>query len=94
MLSAIGSPLVAGSAESTVNELKDYRVERGFYPFANQPPVKAGEVIQLPRNVAVGFIAAGKLSEYQKPAPAVVPSVDPDPVPAPATKGRKSHARK
>jgi hypothetical protein len=96
VLSAIGSPLVAGSSASAM-ELQFIRVLRAFYVGNNVLAV--GAIVEVPRHVAAGAIAAGKAEATEKPAPviveepveAVAPEVTvEDPVPQ---KRGKKHAR-
>lgn len=95
MLSAIGSPLVAGSNVSAMQATQRIRVERAFFLEKVVQPV--GAVIEVPKHIARGLIAAGKASVAVEPAPVieapVVAEAPADPVPAPEPKGKK-HARK
>lgn len=89
VLSAAGSPLVAGSTSNPVSKTVFVRVERPFY--ANRVVQPVGTILQLDKFHAASLIASGKASAVQKPAPAA-PAVLDEPAPAPKPKGKK-HAR-
>lgn len=96
MLSAIGSPLVAGGMASTNMETRYIKVIRPFFHKREVQP--AGAVIEVPKHVAAEVIASGKASAADKPAPAVKadppPPAKTEPVAAPAPKKRgKDDAR-
>lgn len=88
MLSAMGSPLVAGSAAPSM-QTRYIRIERAVYVGGVVQPV--GAVLEVPRHVAASLISSNKASATDKPAPVEEPVAAPDPAPEP--KGKK-HARK
>lgn len=91
VLSAAGSPLVAGSTSAAMSSTVLIRVERPFY--ANRVVQPAGTILKLDRFHAASLIASGKASAVQQPAPAAPAANEgPDPAPAPRQKGKR-HAR-
>lgn len=72
-------------------ETRHIRVERAFFLSREVQPV--GAVIEVPKSVAAGLIAAGKASAAPAPAVEYPPPVEAEPQPEPESRGKK-HARK
>jgi hypothetical protein len=88
VLSAKGSPLVAGTAQPNMDQPITVKVERGF--MFKGAPVLVGMIVTLPAAIAWEVIGMGKAVRYIAPAP------EPEPEPAepeafeepPARRGR------
>lgn len=78
MLSAISSPLVAGSAASPM-QVQYVRVLRSFFLNGKAAPV--GAIIEVPRHVAAEAITCGKaIAAEPTPPPQPKPVVAEEPV--------------
>lgn len=68
MLSAAGSPLVAGSAPLMARQTETIKVLRGFVRGTSLPPAKPDDVIDVSVADAATLIAARKAERYTRPA--------------------------
>jgi hypothetical protein len=93
VLSAIGSPLVAGSAPS-MQKTRHVRVVRAFFPGKGKA-LEVGAVVELPAYIAAEAVHSNKAVFVEPPAPAVEePPAAVEPVQALEPKGKKFNARK
>ena len=67
MLSAKGSSLVAGAAQTNMDQPITVKVDRAF--MFKGAPVPVGTVITLPASIAWEVIGMGKAGRYMAPAP-------------------------
>lgn len=70
MLSAIGSPLVAGGTAPQMQSVH-IRVVRAV--FHEGKPLPVGAVVEIPRSAAAGIVASGKAVFTDPPAPPPTP---------------------
>ena len=92
MLSAIGSPLVAGGTAPSM-ATRYIRVVKSFFP-GKGGALPVGAIVELSANVAAEAVHSNKAVFVEPPAPVAEPPAQVEPEPAPEPKGKKFNVRK